>query len=143
MRKSKIIIGSQVLFLVLFLNGCDESLSTIPQVENGNFTLFVSNQSSHIDPVDIKILIDDKLAVNQEFQSKGGHNWVKFQFQLTDGKHRLFSYSDEGNVSKDTLFTVPSTPYSIVDFWYYPESFGSMENKKFTVVFSETSPGFR
>ena len=142
MGKSKILIGSQILFLVLFFYGCDESVSTIPQVEDGNFILFVSNQSSNPDPVDIKISIDGKLAVSQEFLNKGGHNWIKFEFQLTDGNHILFSSSSKANISKDTLFVLPKTQYSVVDFWYSPQSSGSIEIKKFIISFSESSPGF-
>ena len=142
MKKHIIIIISQILFMILFVSCSDGSISTNPQVENGNFILFVSNQSSNLDPVDIKISIDDKLAVNQEFLSKGGHNWIKFQFQLNNGNHKLFTSSTKGNIVKDTLFTLPTTPYGVVDFWYYPESSGSKEFKIFSIIFSESSPGF-
>jgi hypothetical protein len=137
----KLLLFSSVLLLTLIYS-CDESVSTIPQVENGNFILFVSNQSSYIDPVDIKVFIDGKLAVNQEFLSKGGHNWIEFQFQLKNGIHKLFSSSTKGNLRKDTLFTLPATPYGDIDFWYYPKSSGSIEFKKMTIFFTEGSPGF-
>lgn len=132
----------QILSAIVFFSCNDESIATIPQVENGNFILFVSNQSSYIDPVDIKIFIDEKLAVNQEFLSLGGHNWIKFQFQLNDGSHKLLASSTKGNIYKDTLFTLPTTPYSVVDFWYYPESSGSKELKNITIFFLENSPVF-
>jgi hypothetical protein len=142
MNKFKIIIISQVLFLLLF-SGCDSnSVSTIPQVEKGNFILYVSNQSPAIDPVDIKVLIDGKTAVSQEFLNKGGNNWIKFEFQLKNGNHRLSSNSSKRLISKDTLFTLPATPCSVIDFWYSPPSSGSIEIREFSIIFLESPPLF-
>ena len=137
------------LFKILFLLsiivlsiGCDDSIPTIPQTENGNFTLYISNQSSNIDPVDIKVIIDGQIAVNQEFLNSGGHNWIKFQFQLKKGKHLLFASSAKGNLKQDSVFTVDSKLYGVVDYWFYPGNSGNKEFKKFIIIFSETGIDF-
>jgi len=142
MKKIKIFISPQILFFLLFFSCSDENLFTISQVNNGNFILFVSNQSSYMDPVDIKIFIDGKLAVKKDFFCKDGHNWIKFEFQLKEGNHVMFVSSSKGDIKKDTLFVLPATPYSVVDFWHYPKSTGSKEIKYFSIYFSEFSPGF-
>jgi cell shape-determining protein MreC len=66
-KKTKFIIVSQILVAILLLVFSDDSISTIPQMKNGIFTIYVSNQSSSLDPVDIKISIDEKHAIMQEF----------------------------------------------------------------------------
>jgi hypothetical protein len=45
--------------------------SMIFPVEHGNFVLYVSNERSDIDPVDIRVYIDGNVAVNQDFVRKG------------------------------------------------------------------------
>ena len=128
------------------MTGCKENVSTLSptlsQDENGNFILFVSNQSSEISLVDIRIYIDNELAVNQEFANKGGHNWIKYQFKLKDGNHTLYSTSTNGKARKDTTFTLPKTPYSIIDFWYHSASEGNKEIGEFSILFSDQPPGF-
>lgn len=130
------------LLIIAFLVGCNDSIPTIAQTENGNFILYVSNQSSFIDPVDIKVIIDGQIAVNQEFLTKGGHNWIKFQFQLEKGKHLLFASSTKGNLKQDSVFTIDSKLYGVVDYWFYSTNTGSKEYKKFTIIFSETEVDF-
>jgi len=141
MIKFEFIVGL-VISLLILLNSCSEDNSFIPQVENGNFILFVSNQSTYIDPIDLKIKIDGKLALNQEFVTLEGHNHIKFQFQLKEGDHTFAVSSIIGNINKDTMFTLPTTPYSVVSFWYYPQSNGNPEYREIYIRFSESAPVF-
>lgn len=139
---NKFIIFLQVLFATLFTFCSDEGNSFIPQVENGNFSIYVSNQSSDLDPVDLKITIDGKPAIKQEFFFINGSNHIKFQFQL-DNRDHIFSVSSiNGNVSKDTTFTLPATPYSLVTFWYIPAHNGYVEYKYLSVQFLTVAPIF-
>jgi hypothetical protein len=133
-----------MILFVVFISSCsDESISIIPQVENGNFVLFVANQSLDLNPVDIIVHIDEKLAVNREFLCKDGSNEIEFQFQLENGTHKLYSYSKKGNISKDTSFTLPATPYSTIEFMYYPKYYEDKELRKLQIFFLEHSPGSR
>ena len=131
-----------IIPLLLLLNSCNEDTSVIPQVENGNFILFVSNQSTYLDPVDFRITIDGKLALNQEFLTEDGHNHIKFQFQLEDGNHIFSVSSINGNINKDTIFTLPTTPYGVVSFYYYPQSNGNEEYRVIYIRFSVNAPVF-
>jgi hypothetical protein len=125
-----------MLLLPAILSGChDFGEPAIVQTPHGNFVLFVSNQSSQTDPVDIKVYLDGRLAVNQNFLAGSGHNWVRFEFQLDGGTHTLRAISTRGQTDTTATFDLPSTPWAVVDFWQNGE-------RKFTVFFSADPPGF-
>jgi hypothetical protein len=75
----------------LALGACSAELAEprqFPQrVEGGNFTLYVSNQSFAIDPVDINVYFDDTLVVVRDFEVGSQHNWHEFEVVLTPGAH--------------------------------------------------------
>ena len=121
---------------------CTDDNSLIPQVENGNFSIYVSNQSSTLDPVDINVYIDGKPAIKQEFYWLNGSNHLIFQFQLDGEEHRLSATSVNGNISKDTTFNLTITPYSYISFWYEPAHDQYDEYKNLSVKFFQKAPVF-
>lgn len=46
---------------------------------SGRFTLYVSNQSFDLDPVDIRVYLDDELAVERDDQRYGLLNFWYYQ----------------------------------------------------------------
>lgn len=117
---------------VLAIAGCgeaddplDPTQQLLPQDSNGNFVLYVSNQSFDIPAVDIKITIDGKTAVSATFEVKNQHNWIKHTFQLTPGKHVLKASSVEGAVSIESAFEVRDHLWGVVNFWFYAKGGGN------------------
>lgn len=100
------------------VSGCDDAHIC----EAANFSLYVSNQSFAIDPVDIEILIDGEPAVTGDFFVEGQHNWHKFHFELAPGEHTLTAKSVTGDVDLERTFEVTDRHWAVVDFWYYPDS---------------------
>jgi hypothetical protein len=94
----------------------------LPQDENGNFILFVSSQSFAIDPVDIKIHIDGKSAVNQDFYVGEQHNWQEFRFSLPKGNHSIHAESVKGEAELEEEFEIKDKHWAAVDYRYYPEN---------------------
>ena len=139
---NRVIRSLVILFLLLFI-GCEENDSSLSEVENGNFVLYLSNQSFDIDPVDIRAYIDNKLAVNKEFFCVNQHNWVKFQFNIKNGNHKLYCVADKGNVNIDTTFNLSESPYCVVEFWYYKKTstYAGMK-KELTIKLFRYKPGF-
>jgi hypothetical protein len=134
---SKHIVLVIVVLVVLSNVTCsDLGESMIFPVDHGNFVLYVSNQRSEVDPVDIKVYIDGNVAVNQDFLCKGGHNWVRFEFQLGNGPHTLRAVSRRGQADMTSDFLLPNTPYALVDFVGHDGSPG------FTINFSSQQPLF-
>ena len=117
---------SAFFFLLLVIGGVGSVLgeTELQQDENGNFILYVSNQSPAIDPVDIKIDIDGKKAVDQDFYVEDGHNWRQFQFSLPKGTHQLRVKSVKGSATLETEFEIKDKHWAVIDYWYYPEVTG-------------------
>lgn len=123
----KYILSFSVLLIGLSLTRCDDMTnnSEIPEDGNGNFVLYVSNQSYAISSVDIKIYIDDMIAVNKEFDVGSQHNWKSFQFDLSTGEHKISIESKKGDASLEENFEIIDNKYwAVVDYWYYPDNSG-------------------
>ena len=101
-RKSKALSVLTKAYLVLVLTVCTVILGCrareknlkpeLTQDKNGNLTLAVSNQSSAINPVDIRILLD---GTRQEFQ---GFRWtICFQGFLPPGGKTLCRFFPGGD----------------------------------------------
>ncbi|MBA3452299.1 MAG: hypothetical protein H0T42_04290 [Deltaproteobacteria bacterium] len=113
-----------VLPLGLLATACSES-HTVPvqhldKPADPTFSMFVSNQSFDLDPVDIKIKLDDQLAVTGDFVVEGQHTWIKFDFALTPGNHTInVSTGDVADVALQMPFVMDDRKYAVVSFWFY------------------------
>jgi hypothetical protein len=89
----------------------------LEQAENGNFTLYVSNQSFERDSVDIAVVIDGRPAVDGDFAVGNQHNWIEFRFALDDGEHGLRVDSLDGDAILEERFKVKGKRWAVVDYW--------------------------
>jgi hypothetical protein len=112
----------------------EERLSESPE---GDFTLYVSNQSFDIPEVDIRISIDGLVAVEDTFAVEDQHNWVEFVFDLPEGAHIIEAVSHQGDAELVRRFTVKAEHWAVVDYWYYPD-----EKKHFSFSISNEPIGF-
>ena len=63
---------------------CCHIVLCLSKIKNdGNVILFVSNQSSQIESVDIKILIDGREIVSDVFTSGNFHNYKEYSLKLS------------------------------------------------------------
>ena len=134
MNKSNLYFKTRFIFIFatfflapLFFSGCLNRVKLPPvnnslAAENGNFTLYVSNQSFAISDVDIQIKIDGKIVVSRYFNVGNQHNWKGFTFSLAKGEHTLEAHSDQENVTLEKKFNITDEHWAVVDFWYYPSS---------------------
>jgi hypothetical protein len=118
----------QILFVIcVLLCSCNKNKPELPQIDAslissaGKFTLYVSNQSFAIDPVDIVVVIDGKCVVSQLFKCKDQHNWQKFCLSLAPGTHRLEVRSKIGDTQLSRSFEVSDKHWAVLNFWYYPK----------------------
>ena len=93
------------------------STLVLSQSTNGNFILYVSNQSFDITPVDITIHIDGKQALSDEFHVRDQHNWIRHTFHLSSGKHILRAVSEKGEAILEKEFEVKGKTWAVLDFW--------------------------
>jgi hypothetical protein len=89
-------------------------------IDKANLTLYVSNQSFEIDPVDIQVEIDGKLAVSGDFLVEGQHSWHQFPFALSPGEHELRMSSSAGPTRTEAI-VIDDPRYAVINFWFYPE----------------------
>jgi hypothetical protein len=100
--------------------------------KHGNLILYVSNQSFDRDTVDIRVLIDGRPAVDDEFAVLNQHNWVEFRFSLDDGRHVIYAESLDGQAILEKNFEVKGNRWAVVDYWCC----GDPSEPKFTFTVS-------
>jgi hypothetical protein len=116
----------------------DESSKTAIEVqttEEGNFILYVSDQSAVITPVDIQVHIDNHLAVDDTFVAEDFHNWIEYRFQLEQGRHTITAISKKGNAVLEEDFEVVGTHWAVIDFWSDPKKHFSFDIKDEPIYF--------
>jgi hypothetical protein len=117
------------ILVCIFLTGCSNfndntniEIQKISEDGNGNFILYVSNQSFAINPIDIKIYIDDMVAVNEDFDVGIQHTWKPFQFNLPTGTHSIKIESIIGDsILEENFDIIDDKHWALVQYWYYPE----------------------
>ena len=125
-----------------------EKMIEFPPVSDGNFILYVSDQSFNISPVDISIFIDGKLAISEDFDVAGSrvpqHNWKQFQFNLEQGNHTIKAVSERGDAILEESFEVKQKNWAVIDYWYYPtvEGGAGPTPKHFTFHIGDSTIGF-
>ena len=138
-----LIISFTTLFIIS--NFSISEMRMQPQDEKYNITLLVSNQSIDINPVDIEIRIDNRLAVHANFDSSGvqpsQHNWESFHFQLENGDHTIVISSEKGEARLEKTFEVNSVHTVTIAYWYDASDHRTKSAKFFTFNIVEGSVG--
>ncbi len=115
-----------VAVTALALTGCGAPRLPVANSElldsNGCFTLFVSNQSFKIDPVDVRVEIDGELVVSAYFWVGSQHTFVPFTLSLSKGAHRIHIWSTKGDAELSTEFELEDHDVGVITYWYYPKS---------------------
>ena len=91
----------------------------------GNFTLYVSNQSSEVNPVDITVAIDGQVLVDKSFEVGSGHNYDHIVLRLPPGTHTLVAYSEKGEARVERSFEVTDEQTAFVDYVYHSGAHGT------------------
>jgi hypothetical protein len=132
----KLICQSLMVIFLLLSAGCAKpqppqqtgDLPPLPKVTSslldpkGVFTLFISNQSFAVDPVDVHVEIDGEIVVRDYFRVGTQHTFVPFQMNLTQGKHKIKIWSERGKAELTQEFDLRDQDIGVVEFWYYPDS---------------------
>ena len=130
-------------FLLVACGGSPEpQVQHVPKV-NDSFTLFVSNQSFELDPVDIRVELDNQLAITGDFEVGSQHTFVRFDMGLTAGSHRIrVTTNDVADVVLDQMFDMDDRKYGTVMFWYYPTGSSEPTPPQFSWNISDEQPLF-
>jgi ankyrin repeat protein len=99
---------------------------------NGNFTLYVSNASFAISPVDVRVEIDGELVVSDYFDVVDQHRVEMFRLSLSKGKHKIQIWSEKGGAQLKTEFEYKDHDLGVIEYWYYPKSHYMPTPKQFS-----------
>lgn len=138
LRKKSLLL----LFLILIIIfSCSENIKHPPIdnsliSENGNFTLYVSNQNLEVNRVDIQIKIDGKLVVS-EFFKVGNRHRKSFALSLPKGTHTLDVRSDQEDVNLTKQFEIKDKHWGVVNFWYNLENHDPKTSKHFIFMIED------
>jgi hypothetical protein len=112
---------------LLLLAGCGGE-EKLPKADsdlldpNGNFTLYVTNQSYAIDRVDIRVEIDDALVVSEYFNVGTQHTFEPFKLTLSQGMHKIHVWSELGDVELTDDFDTTDHDVGVAMFWHNPKA---------------------
>jgi hypothetical protein len=116
-----------ILFMGRVMNpqpeGATKKEAKLPEDKDGSFVLYVSNQSFGVSPVDIRVFIDGKLAIDEAFDVGQQHNWKSFRYNLGKGKHRLAAESVKGAAKFERDLEIEGGNWSVLDYWDSPGHF--------------------
>lgn len=134
------------LILVACLAACggptNEPTQHLPK-QGDSFTLYVSNQSFDMPTVDIRVAIDNQLAVSGDFEVEGQHTWLRFDFGLSPGPHHIrVTTADVADVAKDETFQMDDRKWAVVNFWYYAAGSPEPTPPQFSLAFMDEQPYF-
>jgi hypothetical protein len=125
------------IIFAVSLSGC--SKNSVQPLTSSSLELMVSNQSSVVDPANIRILIDGNEAVNDNFNHGTGHSWQTFSVQLSPGRHVLKAETSSGAAFIEKEFVLTNEKHYIgVDYFN-----SSTQGESFAYIFSDIPLGVR
>ena len=86
-----------------------------------NLTLYVSNQSPAVDPVDVQVEVDGQLVANDQFRFGDGHTQRRFVLPLRLGWHRIDARTVKGESVLQSEFSMFWSRWAVLNYWYYPD----------------------
>jgi hypothetical protein len=126
--KNLAIVLAVIIMALLHVAAAEQSDPQLPAANgklldpNGNFTLYVSNQSFAIDPVDVRVEIDGELVVSEYFKVGSQHSFKTFRLFLSKGTHRIHIWSEKGEANLTKEFELKDYDKGVVTYFYYPDT---------------------
>jgi hypothetical protein len=81
---------------------------------NHQFLLYVANQSPDVNPVDIKVTIDGRTVIDQDFYSEGDNVWWQVEMFAVAGRHVLRASTTKGAATLRREFTVTGRHWAVL-----------------------------
>lgn len=106
--------------------------------KEGNFILYVSNQSFERPTVDIAVWVDDVKAAGRAFKVEGQHTWIPFNLELEPGDHELRAVSQAGRTQLIKAFATGGRNWAVLNYWCC----GEPDDPKFTFQTSDQPLAF-
>jgi hypothetical protein len=132
--KTQYIVYWLPLFAMSILAGCS-TMKPASSFEdpNGNFhlTVYMDSYRYAIVPMDVKVWIDDRVAVDRNFSSRKGQHDDQFRFALAPGAHILRAVTHKGNSELVNSFEIKDRLFGVL--YFTPSSAEGKGNWQFRV----------
>lgn len=103
----EILLGIILIALAVFI---------VYRVYPNKIVLYVSNQSTEVDPVGIKIQFDGVTIADKEFVYGNGNVYEKFEHSLSRGSHKFYAESTSGGAQLHQEFTISGKSWGVVEY---------------------------
>jgi len=137
---------------MIMLSGCalldahpnSDDGALMGQDPNGNFIVLIGNGSPEINPVDIKVYIDGRMAVDGVFEyrfNRGVGLWKTLRFSLPQGRHTLRAETVKGETQSEQEFQISGKHWVLISYYHNPKPrYGAPIPKRFTIHFFDRQP---
>ncbi len=115
------IFRAALALAIISLCSCAEVLPKIQnpfESEDGNFILYVSNQSYETKTVDIQVAIDGTPILHEYFKVANQHLWKQFSLRLPEGRHKIKAVTRKGNAVIEQEFELNGKRWAVLNFCY-------------------------
>lgn len=103
---------------MIVLAGCSSAgVSQTTSREEFPVVIYVSNQMGKVNPVNIKVSIDQKTIVDSAFSNHGGYSWSAFKTSLKNGGHQVIVTTTNGDAGLDVVFTIDKPLWLVISYW--------------------------
>jgi hypothetical protein len=119
------LVAAMACITLLIVSGCGTTKSAATFDDpNGNFHLRVYMDSYRyaVVPMDLKVWIDGRVAVDRNFSSSKGHYSDQFRFTLAPGTHTLKAVTRKGNSEIESTFEMKERTFAAL--YFTPKSEG-------------------
>ncbi len=103
--------------LILMIIIASIGIGSIIFSQEEKIILYISNQSEEINPANISVFIDGELKVHDEYYVKNNHNWIKYNFTVSFGRHEIKAVSDNGSFKSQKNFWSTSKRWIVIDHY--------------------------
>jgi len=115
--RQKLQIPIKPLLALLLLAGCATSKTDVTAY-GLPMMLYVSSQSSFVDPVNITVILDsDTIVASRDFSVGDGHKYSKFKIDLVNGRHHITASTSNGDAGLNVIFWVEKPTWLALNYW--------------------------
>jgi len=82
--------------------------------------LYVANQSVAVNPVDIKVTVDNDAVVEGAFYAGASNPWRRYELKLAAGRHTLCAFSRKGAAAYKRVFELTGDRWVGLAYRYAP-----------------------
>lgn len=102
-----------------------------------NLVISITNQSRYKSNVKLKVYIDDKLMISNNFKVKDSHTVIDYYYSLPKGNHKISVASDKNTRFEGNIDINEERQYAFISYFHSenssPKIYFKVSNKRFGI----------